>query len=245
MVSYLYGSSLSPLSPSMSSSSGMSLLPGPSPLQVYDFAVVPLGLEQYTLESRRCCTGDQWLVVCYSSEWCHGHRHIPYVGISGPCCCILTGSLSESLSQKQRLSCSASTLFLDLFMMHPQWASGIASQYFTLFLCNSTFSAPRNILDGRSWLDISVLVNFGFSSSTVAVLCEHLFRMELRLWGLDISVRIHPSRPCMPGCQCAALLSAVHPVRQACSAPLCSAAYFWDVPLDHHKQHLTMEHLNK
>lgn len=67
VVLYLCESSLSPLTPSICSSNCIALLPGPSPLQVYDFTVAPRSLERYTLESRWCCTDD---VVCYSSQWC-------------------------------------------------------------------------------------------------------------------------------------------------------------------------------
>lgn len=49
------------------------------------------------------------------------------------------------------------------------------------------------------------LANFGFSSSTVAILCGHLFRMEVRFGGLGISVRTHPSQPGCSTSQCSLL----------------------------------------
>lgn len=130
------------------------------------------------------------------------HRHIPYAGISGPCYCILTGSLSVFEPKATNLLPRIDAVPWPFYDAPTSSVRHCIIVFQTLFPCNSSFSAPQNVCDVRSWLMILVLVNFGFSSSTVDIFSGFSSGFGV----LGMSVRI---QPCMPGCstsQCRVLL---------------------------------------
>lgn len=118
----------------------------------------------------------------------------------------------------------------------------------TLFLCNSPFSAPQNIRDGRSWLKILVLVNVRFSSSTVAVLTSFQDGAQALGFSAYLSGSILPG----PVCQAAAPASVVCCSTFCCTS--CSTGSFCSslfssilqmCPWTITKNTCTMEHLHK
>lgn len=154
------------------------------------------------LESRRCCTGDQWLVVCYYSEWCHEQGS---TASSHSICWHFWPMLLYLDWQSVRVFGPKATNLLLCIDAVP-WP----------FYDASTSSVRHCIIVFHSSSAIAhFLVNFGFSSSTVAVLCGHLFRIELRLWG---SRHMSGSILLGPVCQAAA------PVRVECCSTSCTTS---------------------
>lgn len=166
VVLCLYEPSLSPLTPSMCSSNCIALLPGPSPLSCSScswtvYAGVKAVLHRWPmacgllLQQRVSRTRKHGIVTFHTPAF------LAHVTVS---------RLAAFKPKAANLLLCISAVPWPFYDTSTSSVRHCIIGFQTPFLCNSSFSAPQNICDGQSWPKILVLVNLGFSSSTVAVL---------------------------------------------------------------------------